>query len=90
MPHIVTAFDDDLIAIQAKISEMGGLAEEILANALDAFKNRDAELAQTAIDRDKRLDDLEIELREKIKDKLIEKLVQRIMNPGRVELEDLL
>ena len=34
--HIVSAFDDDLIAVQAKISEMGGLAEELLSNALDA------------------------------------------------------
>ena len=36
------------------------------------------------------LEHLEIELREKIKDKLIDKLVKRIMNPGRVEPEDLL
>jgi len=64
MAHIVTAFDDDLIAIQAKISEMGGLAEEILANALEALKNRDADLARVAIDRDDRLDDLELELNE--------------------------
>ncbi len=64
MPHIVTAFDDDLIAIQAKISEMGGMAEEILSNALEALKNRDADLAQVAISRDKKLDELEIELNE--------------------------
>ncbi len=64
MPHIVTAFDDDLIAIQAKISEMGGLAEEILSSALEALKNRDADLARIAIERDKKLDALEIELDE--------------------------
>lgn len=64
MPHIVTAFDDDLIAIQAKISEMGGMAEEILSNALEALKNRDADLAQKAIERDTKLDALEIELNE--------------------------
>lgn len=61
MAHIVTAFDDDLIAIQAKISEMGGVAEEILSDALEAMKNRDAELARKAIERDKKLDALEIE-----------------------------
>lgn len=64
MPHIVTAFDDDLIAIQAKISEMGGLAEEILNNALEALKTRDADLARAAIERDKKLDALELELDE--------------------------
>jgi len=62
--HIVSAFDDDLIAVQAKISEMGGLAEELLSNALDAVENRDVELAQEVIGRDKRLDALEIELDE--------------------------
>lgn len=63
-PHIVSAFDDDLIAIQAKISEMGGLAEEILSDALTALKNRDADLARQAVLRDKKLDALEIELNE--------------------------
>lgn len=63
-PHIVSAFDDDLIAIQAKISEMGGLAEEILSNALSALRNRDADLARQAIERDEKLDALEIELDE--------------------------
>lgn len=63
-PHIASAFDDDLITIQAKISEMGGLAEEILGMALDALKNRDADLARDAIARDKRLDELDMELDE--------------------------
>ena len=45
-PHIVSAFDDDLIGIQAKISEMGGLAEEILSTSIEALKNRDGDLAR--------------------------------------------
>ena len=61
-PHIVSAFDDDLIAVQAKISEMGGLAEELLRNALEAVQNRDAELALKVRQRDKDLDALELEL----------------------------
>ena len=64
MPHIVSAFDDDLIAIRAKISEMGGLAEEILAHSLESVRTRDADLAKSTIERDKRLDELEIELEE--------------------------
>ncbi|WP_112321790.1 phosphate signaling complex protein PhoU [Oceanibium sediminis] len=64
MPHIVTAFDDDLMMIQARISEMGGLAEELLAQALEAVEKRDAALAERVIARDKRIDELEIEVEE--------------------------
>lgn len=64
MPHIVTAFDDDLISIRAKISEMGGISEEILANSLTSVRTRDPELAKQTIERDKRLDALEMELEE--------------------------
>jgi phosphate transport system protein len=63
-PHIVSAFDDELIAIQAKISEMGGFTEELLSGALEAVERRDPALAQEVIDRDKRLDALEMELEE--------------------------
>ncbi len=62
--HIVSAFDDDLISVQAKISEMGGLCEELLTNALEAVQNRDAQLAAEVIARDKVLDALEMELEE--------------------------
>jgi len=62
--HIVSAFDDDLVSVQAKISEMGGLTEELLSNALEAVQNRDAELAAKVVQRDKRLDELELELEE--------------------------
>jgi phosphate transport system protein len=61
-PHIVSAFDDDLITVQAKISEMGGLCEELLTDALEAVRNRDQVLATAVIARDKKLDALEMEL----------------------------
>lgn len=60
--HIVSAFDDDLIMVQAKLSEMGGLAEDLLSNALEAIETRDPSLAQEVIARDKRLDALELEV----------------------------
>lgn len=63
-PHIVSAFDDDLIAVQARISEMGGLAEDTLSSALEAVKNRDPQLANEVIMRDKRLDALEMQVEE--------------------------
>lgn len=62
--HIVSAFDDDLVSVQAKISEMGGLCEDLLTNALVAVQNRDAQLAAEVIARDKKLDALEMELEE--------------------------
>ncbi|HSF93345.1 MAG TPA: phosphate signaling complex protein PhoU [Paracoccaceae bacterium] len=63
-PHIVSAFDDDLITVQAKISEMGGLAETLLREALDAVKDRDNILAKKVVADDKKLDALELELEE--------------------------
>jgi len=62
--HIVSAFDDDLVTVQAKISEMGGVVEELLAMSLKAFKNRDADLAREVIVKDKVLDDMEVGLEE--------------------------
>lgn len=62
MPHILSAFDDDLQVLQAKISEMGGLAEELLSHALEAVQRRDAELAAQVVERDKALDRMEANL----------------------------
>lgn len=63
-PHIVSSFDDDLILIQAKISEMGGLAEELLSQALEAVERNDRTLAQQVVKRDHKLDALEVEVEE--------------------------
>ena len=60
--HIVTAFDHDLRGITARISEMGGLAEEQLGHAIEALRERDSELAQEIIRVDKRLDNMEMRL----------------------------
>lgn len=62
--HIVSAFDDDLIEIEAKIAEMGGIAEEMLSLALSAVESRDKAMADRAIEMDNRLDALEMEVEE--------------------------
>lgn len=62
--HIVTAFDEDLTEVRAKISEMGGLAEELLSDALRAVQERNTELAESVVKRDKRVDALEMEVEE--------------------------
>jgi phosphate transport system protein len=66
MAHIVSAFDEDLIQVQAKISEMGGLCEELLAKALESVQNRDAGMAQEVIERDKVLDAMETAIEESV------------------------
>jgi len=62
--HIVRAFDEDLMEVRAKISEMGGVAEELLSGALKSVQERNTELAEQVIKGDKRLDALEMEVEE--------------------------
>jgi phosphate transport system protein len=64
--HIVASFDEDLVQVQAKISEMGGIAEELLAKSLESVQNRDAGLAREVIERDRALDAMEMELEEQV------------------------
>jgi phosphate transport system protein len=66
MAHIVSAFDEDLVEIQAKISEMGGLAEEVLSNALQAVLTRDSDLARKVIERDRAIDEMEHKVEENV------------------------
>jgi phosphate transport system protein len=66
MAHIVSAFDEDLIQVQARISEMGGICEELLSKALESVHSRDATLAREVIERDKALDAMEIALEESV------------------------
>ncbi len=60
--HIVKAFDEQLNSLDAKIAEMGGLAESMLADACDALVKRDAELAAEVVAGDRKLDQLENEV----------------------------
>lgn len=62
--HIVRAFDEDLTEVRAKISEMGGVAEELLSGALRSVQERNTELAEQVVKGDKRLDALEMEVEE--------------------------
>ena len=66
MAHIVSSFDEDLVQVQAKISEMGGLCEELLSKALESVQSRDVKLAREVIERDEALDALEAALEEQV------------------------
>ncbi|MBK0399218.1 phosphate signaling complex protein PhoU [Limibaculum sp. M0105] len=60
--HIVSSFDEELQKITARISEMGGLAEEELSMALEAVRLRDGALARKVIESDDRLDMMDARL----------------------------
>jgi len=62
--HIVSAYDAEIEELQSKIVEMGGIAERMLSDALEAIERRDTELAQSIILTDARLDDLQREIDE--------------------------
>jgi len=63
--HTVKSYDDDLMEIGRKIAEMGGIAESMLSNSIDALVKGDTVLAQRVIATDPRLDALEREVEEK-------------------------
>ncbi|MEM6440844.1 MAG: phosphate signaling complex protein PhoU [Pseudomonadota bacterium] len=64
--HIVSAFDDELMGVRAKIAEMGGLAEDMLGQALEGVERRDLALCEEVVARDRRLDRLETETEEMV------------------------
>src|SRR5215211_8868539 len=63
--HTVKAFDADLEGLRRSISEMGGIAEKMLADANSALVEHDAELAQSVIAADRRLDVLQRDVEER-------------------------
>lgn len=60
--HTVKAFDEDITRLRGLISEMGGLAEAAVHEALDALIRGDEELAAKVVAGDKRIDALETEV----------------------------
>jgi phosphate transport system protein len=62
--HTVKAYDRDLEALGRKIAEMGGVAEKMLAEAMDALAAFDIDLAHRVVGVDPRLDALQREIEE--------------------------
>ncbi|ALE16320.1 Phosphate transport system regulatory protein PhoU [Altererythrobacter epoxidivorans] len=60
--HTVKAFDEDITRLRGMIGEMGGLAEVAIQQSLEALVRGDQELAQKVVERDKKLDDLEMQV----------------------------
>ncbi len=68
--HTVKAFDQDIKHLRALISQMGGLAEQAIADAMIALQRGDRELAKEVRGKDKQIDTIEAE---------VEKLAVRVI-----------
>ena len=60
--HLSKQFDSDLDAIRARVLQMGGLVEQQVRNAVDAYANGSAILADGVITGDVQVNKLEVEL----------------------------
>jgi phosphate transport system protein len=63
--HTVSSFDTELRDLKRIIAEMGGIAETMQADAIDALSRQDVRIAQKIIAADPRLDQLQREVEEK-------------------------
>jgi phosphate transport system protein len=64
--HTVKSYDVELEVVSAKIAEMGGTAERMLADALESLVSFNVTLARNVVDIDPRLDELQRELEEHV------------------------
>ena len=62
--HTVKSFDTELDGLGQKIAEMGGIAEKMMSDAMDALSSLNGELARSVIATDMRLDILQREIEE--------------------------
>jgi len=62
--HTVRAYDNELEALGRKIAEMGGIAEKMLSDAMDALARLDTSLARATVAVDVRLDTLQRDIEE--------------------------
>jgi phosphate transport system protein len=62
--HTVRAYDKELEILGRKIAEMGGIAEKMLSDAMDALSNFDLDLAERTVAVDPRLDLLQRDIEE--------------------------
>jgi len=63
--HIVKAYGEELNQLAAEVARMGGLVEASISEAIDTVSQRDVHLAQTVIERDLKLDALNLEIERK-------------------------
>ena len=64
--HTVRSFSQDLEELTGDLARMGGLAEDMLSDAIQAIATRDLALAETVVARDPQIDNLQVEAEKKI------------------------
>jgi phosphate transport system protein len=64
--HTVRSFAADLEELSGDIARMGGLAEDMLSDAIQAIATRDVPLADAVIGRDPQVDAMQAEIEKKI------------------------
>ncbi len=62
--HIVRSYEEELALLNNKIAKMGGLAEKVLGQSLEALERRDPDLAATTISEDEEIDELQRDIEE--------------------------
>ena len=82
--HTVRSFDAELETLDRHISEMGGIAEKMLSDAMDALATMNADLAHRVIETDLRLDNLQ----RMVEDFAVRTLARR--QPVAVDLRDVI
>jgi len=60
--HTLKSFDEDITRLRGLIAEMGGLAELAIQEAMQALVTGDEVLARQVVERDEKLDRLELEV----------------------------
>ncbi|WP_019959927.1 phosphate signaling complex protein PhoU [Woodsholea maritima] len=64
--HTVKAFSGELEQLTADVARMGGLAESLVSDAIEALVTRDIDLAMSVVERDKKLDDMQRDIEKQI------------------------
>jgi phosphate transport system protein len=64
--HTLKAFDDELDQLRAIVSQMGGLAEHAIREAMRCLMKRDCDGARRAVEDDRKIDALEAEAERQI------------------------
>jgi phosphate transport system protein len=60
--HIVSAYDDELSALDRMVAEMGGQVEQLLADSVSGLVRNDLDFAKGVVAADKNIDQLELDI----------------------------
>jgi phosphate transport system protein len=90
--HIVSSYEEELASLNNKIAKMGGLAEEMVAQALDALEKRNRRLAQSIIEQDDAIDALERDIEQQVTIMIVKRQpvaydLRQVMAPLRISTD---